>query len=153
MNLQEPDDALDRLASDVIAACIETHRLLGPGFVEAAYENALCVELALRSIPFRRQTRITLAYKGRPIGQHIIDVIVADRLVLELKAVEALAPIHALQVRSYLAATGLTLGLVVNFNTPVLLRGVRRVVRQTTDNRQDAKQKGTGDQTGSTQVT
>ena len=125
---QEPDEELDRLAAEVIAACIETHRILGPGFLETVYEAALSVELCLRGIPFRRRPPVELVYKGQPIGQHQLDFLVGERLVVELKAVEAFAPVHVAQVLSYLRATGLTLGLLVNFNSPVLLRGVRRII-------------------------
>ena len=125
----EPDEELDRLAAQVVDACVETHRTLGPGFLESVYEAALGVELQLRGIPFRRQVPIGLAYKGHAVGHHQLDLLVADRLVVELKAVDALAPIHALQLRSYLRATRLTLGLLVNFNSPILLKGVRRIIQ------------------------
>ena len=126
--LPEPDEGLDRLASETLGACVEVHRELGPGFLESTYEAALCVELERRGIRFERQVPIRLVYKEQVIGRHQIDLIVADRLVVELKAIEALAPIHAAQVRSYLKATRLTLGLLVNFNSALLLRGVRRII-------------------------
>jgi GxxExxY protein len=128
VGLREPGEEVDALAAAVIGAAIEVHRVLGPGFVESVYEAALCVELELRRIPFRRRVPITLAYKHCVVGHHQMDLLIGERLVVELKAVESLVPIHALQVRSYLAATGLTLGLLINFNAAVLLSGVRRVV-------------------------
>ena len=125
---EEPDEALDRLASVVIAAAVEVHRILGPGFLESVYERALCTELALQGVSFRRQVGINLHYKGKPVGDGRLDLLVDARLVVELKAVEALEAIHLLQVRSYLRATNRCLGLLINFNVPVLLRGVRRVI-------------------------
>ena len=129
--LREPDVDLNTHASDVIAAAIEVHRELGPGFLESVYERALCVELGLRNLPHRRQVPFAVGYKGERVGESCLDLLVAEQLVVELKAVEALAPIHRVQVRSYLKATGCLLGLLINFNVPVLLRGVRRVVLTT----------------------
>jgi GxxExxY protein len=128
VEFQEPDEQLDRLASVVVVAAVEVHRHLGPGFLESAYERSLCVELTLRGISFRRQVVIPIEYKGHPVGDGRLDLLVENRLVVELKAVDALQPIHAIQVRSYLKATGLSLALLINFNVPVLLRGVRRII-------------------------
>ena len=129
--LQEPDEELDRLASDVLAAAIEVHDALGPGFVESVYERALCVELDLRNLSYWRQVPVAVEYKGRRVGESCLDLLVGQRLIVELKAVDALAPIHWVQVRSYLKATGCHLGLLINFNVTVLLRGVRRVILTT----------------------
>jgi len=112
----------------VLGAAVEVHRRLGPGFLEGVYEEALCVELRSRRIPFVRQAVITVDYKGHRVGDARLDLLVADRLVVELKAVESLAQIHVAQLLSYLRATRLPLGLLINFNVAVLLRGVRRVV-------------------------
>ena len=127
-NAKEPDDELDRYASRVVRCAVEVHRLLGPGFLESVYERALCVELGLQGVPFQRQVPVTLDYKGHLVGESRVDLLVAGRLVVELKAVDALAPIHGVQIRSYLKATKCVLGLLINFNVPVLLRGVRRVI-------------------------
>lgn len=124
----EPDPELDACAAEVVAACLEVHRALGPGFLESIYEQAVCIELESRGVPFRRQVLLPIAYKGRVVGQHRIDILVAERLVVELKAVETLVTLHRLQVRSYLRATGATLGLLVNFNVGLLLQGVKRVI-------------------------
>ena len=102
--------------------------MLGPGFLESACEHALCVELGLRNLAYRRQVPIVVGYKGHVVGESCLDLLVAEQLVVELKAVESLAPIHWVQVRSYLKATGCLLGLLINFNVPVLLRGVRRII-------------------------
>ena len=124
----EPTKRVDQLARVVIGAAIEVHRHLGPGFLESVYEEALMVELGLRGIPFERQKSIPVSYKGHNIGDGRVDLLVAAELLVELKAVEALAPIHKAQVISYLKAMGLHLGLLINFNVPVLRAGIQRVV-------------------------
>ncbi len=124
----EPNKRLDRLARTVIGAAIEVHRHLGPGYLECVYEEALAVELDLRHIPYERQKAFAVDYKGRTIGEGRLDFLVGDELLVELKAVEALAPIHKAQVISYLKATQHQLGLLINFNVPVLRNGIQRVV-------------------------
>ena len=118
---------MDRLAREVIGAAIEVHRVLGPGLLESHYEEALCLELTARSIPFVRQRAVEINYKGRPIGTSRLDLLVGDELVVELKAIDALAPVHTAQLVSYLKMTGCTLGLLINFNVSVLKDGVKRV--------------------------
>ena len=124
----EPDEELDRLAHAVIGAAIEVHRHLGPGFLEAVYEEALCVELSSRQIPFVRQAPVAVRYKGHAVGESRLDVLVANALVIELKAVVAIAPVHVAQVMSYLKATGHKLGLLINFNVPFLKSGIKRII-------------------------
>lgn len=126
--LLQPGSDIETIAADLLDAAIEVHRCLGPGFLETIYEEALCVELALRGMPYVRQAGVQVAYKGRVVGDARIDLLVGDRLIVELKAIEQIAPIHIAQALSYLKATKLPLALLVNFNAPVLLRGVRRVV-------------------------
>jgi GxxExxY protein len=126
-DLPEPDEELDRHASAVLDAAIEVHRVLGPGFLESVYERALCVELGLRNLQYRRQVPVGVREKGQHVGESCLDLLVGECLV-ELKAIEELAPIHWVQVRSYLKATRCSLGLLINFNVPVLLRGVRRAI-------------------------
>ncbi|MGD0088473.1 MAG: GxxExxY protein [Planctomycetota bacterium] len=125
---KEPDKETDALAYAVIGAAIEVHRLLGPGYLESMYEEALCLELSLRNIPFVRQVSLPVEYKGQQIGEGRCDLLVGDVLIVELKTVEALAPVHTAQVLSYLKATRKHLGLLVNFNVPVLKEGIKRVV-------------------------
>jgi GxxExxY protein len=125
---REPSAEVDRLAHEVIGAAIEVHRVLGPGLPEAAYEEALGVELTLRGIPFARQAPIDLLYKGHPVGKGRIDLLVGGALIVELKAVEAISDVHKAQVISYLKMTGHSLGLLVNFNVPVLRDGIKRIV-------------------------
>ena len=118
----------DGLSHTVIGAAIEVHRALGPGFSESVYEEAMVIELAARGIPFVRQHVVRVEHRGRRVGEGRIDLIVADELIVELKAIEAIARVHPAQVLSYLKATTLRRGLLINFNTSVLKDGVRRIV-------------------------
>jgi GxxExxY protein len=124
----EPDRTVDQLAREVIGAAIEVHRYLGPGFLEGVYEEALVMELALRGIPFERQRPVPVSYKEQNVGEGRVDLLVGTELLVDLKAVETLAPIHKAQVISYLKATGLHLGLLINFNVPILRAGIQRIV-------------------------
>ena len=125
---KEPDRSLNELTRAVIGAGIEVHRHLGPGLTEPLYEAAFKHELNLRGIPFRSQIWINVSYKEHPLGKRRIDLIVDERLIVELKSVEKLAPIHSAQLISYLKLTGHHLGLLVNFNVALLKEGVKRVV-------------------------
>ncbi len=126
--MREPDKEIDGLASAVIGAAIEVHRILGPGYLESVYEEAVAIELQQRSIMFERQKPIGVEYKGNAIGEGRLDLLVGGRLVVELKAVDALAPIHTAQVMSYLKTLALPLGLLINFNVPLLKQGIKRVI-------------------------
>ena len=125
----EPGPEADRRAREVIGAGIEVHRLLGPGFLESVYEQALAKELRYRDIPFKRQLPVGVAYKGELVGEARLDFVVDGCLVVEVKAVDQLAPIHTAQVISYLRATEIKLGLLLNFNVPLLPQGMKRVIR------------------------
>ena len=127
--VSEPDVRLDQLAYEVIGAAIEVHRELGPGYNESIYEEAMAIELELRGIPFKRQLAMPVVYKGRPVGEGRLDMLVAEDLVVEYKTVESLLPVHLAQVLSYLKAARRRLGLLVNFDVSVLKEGVKRVVR------------------------
>ncbi|HSV13994.1 MAG TPA: GxxExxY protein [Tepidisphaeraceae bacterium] len=127
-NLVEPPAALDELARAVIGAAIEVHKELGPGLPEEAYQRAMESELRLRGIPFERQKRIVVTYKGEPVALAKIDLVVGGMLIVELKAVEAIAKIHVLQARTYMRILKQPLALLINFNVPVLKEGIRRVV-------------------------
>lgn len=121
---------IEQLARRVIGAAIEVHRHLGPGFVERSYEEAMAIELAMQGIRFRRQTEIDIRYKGHIVTTSRLDLIIDDKLIVELKAVEAISILHVKQTLSYLAACGLELGLILNFNVPSMNeRGIRRVFR------------------------
>src|SRR5437588_6546315 len=114
----------------IIAAAIAVHRELGPGFIESVYEQALAVEFAIRGIAFIRQKSIPLFYKDHQIGEHRLDFLVEEKIVVELKAIEILEDIHFAIVRSYLKATNLADGLILNFATMPLT--IRRVCRERT---------------------
>jgi GxxExxY protein len=115
------------ITESIIAAAIAVHRELGPGFLETVYEQALAVEFAIRGIAFVRQKLIPLFYRDHQIGEHRIDFLVEDKIVVELKAVEALEKVHFAIVRSYLKAAGLSDGLILNFSSmPLTVKRVRR---------------------------
>jgi GxxExxY protein len=124
---RELDEALNRLTESVIGAAIEVHRELGPGLLESVYERALCMELAARAIAFARQVDVAIHYKGTRIGEARMDLVVDGRLLVELKATEGHSPVHLAQVLSYLKASGLTLGLLINFNVRLLHQGIKRI--------------------------
>lgn len=123
---------VDHRTVDIIGALIEVHRYLGPGMLEIHYETALCHELTLRGIPFERQQRVPLDYKGLPMNGHVrLDLVVRSQVVLELKAIDRLLKVHEAQLVSYLRFSGLPLGLLVNFNVAVLMQGgLRRLTRE-----------------------
>ena len=127
--LREPDAELDGLAHAVIGAAIEVHRELGPGFLESVYEEALAVELGLRGIPFVRQALVEVRCKGVRVGEGRLDLLVGRRLVVEVKAVDKLHPVHRAQVIAYLKAVGTPLGLLMNFKSAVLKDGIERIIR------------------------
>lgn len=128
LSTREPNKELNELSGRVIGACIEVHRHLGPGLAENLYEAAFKIELDLRGIPFKSQEWINVHYKERLLGKRRIDLIIDSRLIVELKSVEKLAPIHSAQLISYLRLVGYQLGLLINFNVAVLKEGVKRVV-------------------------
>lgn len=119
---------LDALSARIISAAIEVHRTLGPGFVESVYEYALAVEFANRAIRYARQYPVTVLYRGVAVGEHRLDFVIADAIVVELKAIDALSGVHEAQVISYLKAGAYKLGLLMSFNVDLLRRGLRRVV-------------------------
>ena len=119
---------VNQVSHAVIGAALEVHKQLGPGFLESLYEEALRQEFLERRIPFAKQLVFAVDYKGINVGEGRLDFLVADSVVVELKAVEALAPIHTAQVISYLKATRKELGLLINFNVPRLKEGIRRII-------------------------
>ena len=124
---REPRWEPDQLSQAVIGAAITVHRELGPGYLESLYEEALSLELSAIGVSFVRQAPVIVRYRETEIGHGKLDLLVEDRLIVELKAVEALSPIHTAQVISYLKATGFKTGLLINFNVAVLKDGVRRI--------------------------
>jgi GxxExxY protein len=120
---------VNELTELVIGSAIEVHRTLGPGLLESAYEVCLCCELSLRGVSFERQMAIPVEYKGVKLDcGYRADLIVAGKILVEIKAVDQLAPIHEAQLLSYLKLTGLKVGLLINFNERVLTHGIRRKV-------------------------
>ena len=113
----------------VIGAAIEVHRALGPGLLESAYEECLCRELSLQGIRFERQKHLPIEYKGVRLDRGFrLDLLVEGCVVIEVKALESLAPVHDAQLLTYLKLTGCRVGLLMNFNSPMLKDGVRRLV-------------------------
>lgn len=124
----EPGKEIDDVASGVIGAAIEVHKHLGPGYLESVYQEALGIELGLRGIFYRSQQPVPVWFKGMLVGEGRADLFVADKLIVELKVVEALLPIHKAQLISYLRGMELPLGLLINFNVRVLRDGIQRIV-------------------------
>lgn len=122
-------DGLHADTTEQIVGCaIEVHRHLGPGLLESVYEAALCHEMLFRGLPFHRQLIVQLHYKGQPISHHRVDLVIAEAVVVEIKSVAGFEPIHTAQMLTYLKVTGLRVGLLLNFNVPVMKHGIRRVV-------------------------
>ena len=120
---------INELTELIIGAAIEVHRALGPGLLESAYEECLCRELSLRGISFQRQLPLPVVYKGLTLECGCrIDLLVDGIVVVEIKSVEKLGPIHDAQLLSYLKLGGWKVGLLINFNVPVLKDGIRRKV-------------------------
>jgi GxxExxY protein len=123
------DTDINRLTEEIIGAAIEVHRELRPGLLESAYEAALAYELTLRKIRFERQKEQPIRYKGLLIEAGFrMDIIVDGRVVLELKAVDTVLPIHEAQLITYLKLSGCKVGLLINFNVPLLKQGLKRLV-------------------------
>ena len=118
---------LNELTHEIIGAAIDVHRQLGPGLLESAYRECLCHELWLRRIDFRRELNLPVHYKGIKLDcGYRVDVLVADVLVVELKAIQSLTAVHEAQLLTYLRLGGWKAGLLINFNVPVLKDGIRR---------------------------
>ena len=117
------------LSEQIIGAAIEVHRHLGPGLLESAYRRCLVHELGLRGLSVQTEVSLGIDYKGiRLASGYRMDIVVENKVVVEVKAVEALAPIHQAQLLTYLLLAGYQLGLLVNFNVPVLREGIKRLV-------------------------
>ncbi len=117
------------LTQHIIGAAIEVHRALGPGLLESAYEECLCHELHLRDLPFKRQVSLPVKYKGVSLDcGYLLDLVVQDSVLIELKSVEKIIPVHEAQLLTYMKMTALHVGLIINFNVPVLTQGIVRKV-------------------------
>ncbi len=122
---------INELSGIVIGAAIEVHKVLGPGLLESAYENCLCHELQLKNVVFERQKPLPITYKGVDLDcGYRLDVVVQGMLVIEVKACERIEPIHQAQLLTYLKLSGLSLGLLLNFNVPVMKDGIVRVANE-----------------------
>lgn len=127
MHHRDTEMELNKISEQVIGAAIEVHKALGPGLLESACEECLCRELALRSIPFERQRSLPVEYKGAKLDcGYRLDLLVDKTVVVEIKAIETIQPIHEAQLLAYLKLGGWKLGLLINFNVPVLKDGIRR---------------------------
>ncbi len=119
----------DDISGEIVDAAMEVHTALGSGLLETAYEACLAHELSCRGLRVRRQVPLPVVYKGHEIDAgYRMDLLVAERIVVELKAVEKLSPVHEAQVISYLRLSGLRVGLLINFHVPRLKQGIRRFV-------------------------
>ncbi|MGE0403179.1 MAG: GxxExxY protein [Kofleriaceae bacterium] len=126
-SLYQPSEELLTLSGRFIGAAIEVHRHLGPGYPEGIYAKAVCRELTRQGIPFAAEVPLEIVYKEELLGEFRLDLIVYERFVVELKAIDSITSVHVAQVISYLKASGLRLGYIVNFNVPRLQHGIRRV--------------------------
>ena len=119
------------LSNEVIGAAIEVHRQIGPGLLESIYQECLTYELKNRGIGVKQEVAIAVRYKGHEFpAAYRMDLLIEDKLVVELKAVDAMLPVYTAQLLSYLKMSGLKLGLLINFNVPQLRDGIKRVVNQ-----------------------
>lgn len=123
----EPDPELNIITNAIIGAAIAVHKGLGPGHAEAVYEKALKIEFRHRGIEFEPQVPVPIYYRAEPVGSTRLDFIIARQVIVEVKAIESLAPIHTSQCISYLRATKLKLAILINFNVRVLKDGIKRV--------------------------
>ena len=121
-------EELETLAHEVIGCCVAVHQELGPGLLESVYPRAVAIELEDRGISFEMEKPLRVNYRGQLLCHQRLDMFIGGRLVLELKSVEMLHPIHVAQVVSYLRLTKSRLGLLINFNVPILKQGIRRIV-------------------------
>ena len=119
----------NHVTRDIIAAAIDVHRELGPGLLESVYFTCLQHELSARKLPFVAERRVPIVYKGNALDcEYRLDLLVADVVVVEVKALAAMLPIHRAQLLTYLKLAGLPVGLLINFNVPKLIDGVKRVI-------------------------
>ena len=118
---------INELTGEIIGAAIEVHKVLGPGLLESVYEKCLCRELEIRGVSHERQKALPVNYKGIELDcGYRMDIVVPDELIVELKACDSLLPIHEAQLLTYLKLTKIKLGLLINFNVPLLKNGIKR---------------------------
>ena len=122
------DEQTEKYVKETMDCGYAVHKALGPGFLEPAYKNAFCIELAARQIPFECEKAVTVHYRDRPVAVHRLDLVVRGCIVLELKAVKVLKHVHEAQVLAYLKASALPVGLLMNFGGARLKEGFRRII-------------------------
>ena len=127
MDLLANENELNRLSGEILSAAVAVHRALGHGFYESVYGDALEIELAERQIPFEREKRMDIVYKGHPLSHYYIaDFLCYGKIVVELKAVDSILPVHVSQVINYLKASHMELGLILNFGEmPLKIKRVK----------------------------
>ena len=124
----DTDADINNLTGKVIGAAIEVHSALGPGLLESVYEECLCHEFGLQRISYKRQQELPVAYKGAKLDcGYRLDIVVAEKLIIELKSVENIQRIHEAQLLTYLKLTGIKIGLLINFNVALLKDGIKRL--------------------------
>jgi GxxExxY protein len=122
---------INQLSSKIIGAAIEVHKILGPGLLESAYEKCLCHELSIQGLSFEKQKTLSIDYKGKKLDcGYRLDVVVENAIILELKSCETIESIHKAQLLTYLKLTGLNLGLILNFNVPLMRNGIVRIANE-----------------------
>jgi GxxExxY protein len=125
---------LNGITQGIIAAAIEVHRHLGPGLLESAYQECLCYELSRMGLAFVREVHLPVTYKGIQLDcSYRIDLLVEDEIIVELKSVEQVLPVHSAQLLTYLKASRKQIGLLINFNVPTLKNGIKRIVHEFKD--------------------
>jgi GxxExxY protein len=119
---------LNQITEKVIGCAIEVHKNLGPGLLESIYEGALCCELDINKINFKKQVVLPIIYKGVTLGDYRLDLLVENEVIVELKVADRIEPVHEAQLLTYLKITGKRLGLIINFNVPILKNGIKRII-------------------------
>ena len=121
-------EELNKITEKIIGCAIEVHRNLGPGLLESIYEKALCYEFIVNNITYQNQIIVPIIYKETTLGTHIIDILVENEIIVELKAVDRMNPLYEAQLLSYLRLCDKKLGLLINFNVPYLRDGIKRMI-------------------------
>lgn len=123
------NEELNELSGKILKCAIEVHKYLGPGLLESIYEQCLCKEFDLNNINYRKQLLIPIIYKGELLNHKFkIDIMTEEKIIIEIKAIESILPVHKAQLLSYLRLTKIKLGLLINFNVPQLIKGFQRII-------------------------
>jgi GxxExxY protein len=126
--MEKEETEINEISERIIGCAIEVHRNIGPGLLESVYEDALCFEFGINGLLFQRQVPVPIIYKRKNLGEFRLDLLVNDKIIVELKAVDRMDPVFEAQLLSYLKMTGKKLGLLINFNVPILIKGVKRLI-------------------------